>query len=49
VTGHEKYHRQLTEELYRLFGTHQLCELEFLENVFQTVESHIDGYIKDKN
>ena len=46
--GHEKYHEKMYEDLYVLLKKFKLSELEFIKQVNDSIESHIDSYLDKK-
>ncbi|MBU2510036.1 MarR family transcriptional regulator [bacterium] len=46
--GHEKYHRQMYDDLYLYLKTLKVEELKLFEDVFERIENHVDSYLKEK-
>ncbi len=46
--GHKKYHQEMYEDLYALLNRYKLSDLEFIKEVNDSIEGHIDSYLEEK-
>ncbi|MCP4752222.1 MAG: MarR family transcriptional regulator [Proteobacteria bacterium] len=47
--GHAQYHQQMYEDLYVLLKKYKLNELEFINEVNNSLEAYVDSFLEEKN
>ena len=48
ASGHEKYHKNMYQDLSLLLKKYKISDLELFEQVFNSLETHFDSYLVKK-